>query len=40
MVAKAKKATFSLHIEVLIELDAVMAKKMAPSKKALWKRLC
>ena len=32
---KTKKATFSLHTDVLAALDEIMAQGMAPSKNAL-----
>lgn len=32
---KARKATFSLDVDVLATLDEVMARGMAPSKNAL-----
>ncbi len=35
MVGKTKKATFSLHTDVLAELDRVMAQGKAASKNAL-----
>jgi hypothetical protein len=35
MIGKTKKATFSLHADVLAELDQVMAQGKAASKNAL-----
>jgi hypothetical protein len=35
MPGKTKKATFSLRIDILAELDEVMSKGIAPSKNAL-----
>ena len=35
MKVKTKKATFSLHTDVLATLDEIMAEGMAPSKNAL-----
>ncbi|MGP8079647.1 MAG: hypothetical protein ACLPVI_03955 [Dehalococcoidales bacterium] len=35
MIGKTKKATFSLHTDVLAELDQVMAQGKAASKNAL-----
>ena len=35
MRGKTKKATFNLHTDVLIALDEVMARGIAPSKNAL-----
>jgi len=38
MNGKTKKATFSLHADVLVALDKVMAEGVAPSKNALVER--
>lgn len=38
MPGKTKKATFSLHVEVLAALDEVMSEGIAPSKNAIVER--